>query len=1009
MRLSKNHMYLCKPSLVGRDALIAAIVAGLGTERLVTLTGPGGVGKTSIARHLAAHFGISEAFPDGVCWVDLAAVSDPTVLSQTVASAYGLGEQRNMPWEEALSAQLRSRQVLLVLDNCEHLRVACAALSAHLLAECPPLHILATSREPLGLPDEMRIAVAPLDPTAAVALFEVCATTHLPSFALTATTTATVGTICTQLDGVPLAIELAAARVNLLSVSQIADRMAQSLSLLSGGAANRPPRQRSLRAVLDWSYGLLDDDAQRLLAQLAVFAGSCDFAAVEAVCRVGTPLDSLAALVDTSLVMVAHHASTVRYHLHAVVRQYAVERLHERGETAEIQTRHLAWVIALAERAEAEFAPASQDAWLARLTLEHENIRSALQTAADRGDGDSLLRIAGAIQHFWNSVSPSEGRAWLARGLAQASGQPGLVSTKAWNAESFLAYRQGDYAAMHAAAAVALEQALQGEDSQGIAAAHYRLGIYAEMKGESVTAHEHYTYSLELFTELSDRRAMSQVLNGLAHVATLEGHVAEARQHYRQGLALARADNDHLTTALLLISLANLMLDEGALDAAEAAYAESLSHLRAINNSSYILYAVNGLGEVAYYRQQFAAATAHYDEGLRSARTLGLKDMEAQFLCHLGRTAVRHGNYAEAARCLSEALRMYLLLARTMRTAGTIHFCADLVFRLGYPAQAATLFVAGLRAAQVADFAYLGSDSPALLTCFRAAQAALDPAEYALAAADGAALTLEDAADLALSAVFLPQRALPAEAPPELRIFLFGQLRVVRDGRELTRDDWVYAKTKDLLLLLLLVDSASKADLAAALWPDASVEQIRQNFRMAIYHLRRALGRAEWIAFTNGRYAFNRTLSSWIDVAAFEHAVDLAMSDPVQRLKHLRTAASLYTGDLALGELESDLPLIRREQLHRQAIAALLALGTLHSEHQHDGQAADSFRRALALDRYSEAAHRGLLRSLARQGESAAALVHYDQLVEFLAAELGITPAIETATLAAQIKAGTPV
>ena len=994
-------------SLIGREALLAEIGPLVVAQRLLTLTGPGGVGKTSIAQQLADRFANSPAFTAGVRWIDLAALSDSTAVPQAVAMAWGLAEQPGVPVVERLVGALQTQWTLLVLDNCEHLRAACAELCGQLLPACPQLHILATSREPLGLAAEMRLPIGPLADPAAIELFGLRATARLPSFAINDDTAPAIAAICVQLDGMPLAIELAAARITLLSATQIAERMEQSLNLLAGREAERPPRQRSLRAALGWSYTLLSADEQSLFRQLAVFAGSFDFDAVEAVCRVSAPLDALAELVDKSLIMVTRHAEQVRYRLHEVVRQYAAEQLQAMGEHRAAYACHLAWAVALAERAELAFHASQHELWLARLALEHENIRSALQRAEDSGDGGSMLKLAGALSQFWNSVSMSEGRAWLARGRRLSPLPPGVISVKAWNCESFLAYRQGDYEGMQAAATLALHEALMVEYAEGIAAARYRLGIYAEMKGATSAAREHYKHSLDLYRELGDQRGMSQTLNGLAHIAKIEGNPTEARQYYSQGLRLARAADDRLTTALLLISLANLTLDSGELDAAEAAYAESIVHLRAAANTSYLLYALNGLGEVARYRRNFATANTHYREGLQMARTLGLKDMEAQFLGHLGHTAIECQEYTEAARFLSEALRQRLTLERTIRTAGVVHSCADLLFRLGYPMQATTLFVAGLRAIAAEDFAYLGKESAELFAqSSAAARAALAPVEYALAVADGQALTLVQAADLALSTVYLPHRPLPAAPPPELRIFLFGQLRVERGGRELTGEDWIYSKTRDLLLFLLLVDSADKAEIGAALWPDASAEQIRQNFRMAIYHLRRALGRAEWITFTNKRYAFNRALPAWVDVAAFEQAVTQADSDPAQRTKQLRSAASLYVGDLALGELESDALLIRRERLRQQALEVLLAVGELYLSSGQYGAATETYRRALMLDSYGEAAHRGLLRSLARQGEGGAALAHYQRLITLLHQDLGVNPMAETTALAAQIQAG---
>ena len=925
--------------------------------------------------------------------------------------ACGLAEQPGIPVVERLVGALQATRALLVLDNCEHLHAACAELIAQLLSGCPQLHILATSREPLGTAGEMRCPIPPLDATAAAALFGLRATERLPSFAINERTAPTVAAICAQLDGLPLAIELAAARVAMLSVAQIAERMEHSLGLLVGRQADRPLRQRSLRAALDWSYTLLSADEQTLFRQLAVFAGSFDLDVVEAVCRVPAPLDVLEELVDKSLVVVMPpDVRNTRYRLHSVVRQYAAEQLQESGAREAVRSRHLAWAVDLAERAELAFKGAQQEVWLAPLVLEHENIRGALQTALDTGDSTSMLRLAGALGQFWNSLSMTEGRTWLARTRTLAPQPPNNASVKAWNCDSFLAYRQGDYEGMRAAATAALHEARAVEYDAGIADAAYRLGIYAEMKGDAPQAREHFLHSFGLYRELGDRRGMSQTLNGLAHIAKSEGKLTEARQYYSQGLALARDDGGRLMIAMLLISLANLTLESGDLDAAEAAYAESLIHLRAAENTSYVPYAANGLGEVARYRKDFATAAGHYQEGLDVARALGLKDMEAQLLGHLGHTAVGRGDYPQAARCLSEALQLYLPLGRPLRIAGIIHSCADLLVTLGYPAQATTLFVAGLQAVGAEDFAYLGQAGAELLAKSRAAaRDALNPVEYALAVADGQALTLAQAAELALSAVYLPQRRIHAEPSPELRIFLFGQLRVVRDGRELTGDDWVYSKTKDLLVFLLLVNSADKAEIGATLWPDASVEQLKQNFRMAIYHLRRALGRAEWITFTDGRYAFNRTLRSWIDVVCFERAAEQAGSDPAQRTKHLRIAAALYVSDLALGELESDVPLIRRERLHQQALEVLLALGGVHLESGQHAAAAEAYRRARALDSFGEAAQRGLMRSLARQGEGNAALVDYHRFVELLARELGVPPTPETATLAAQIHAGTAV
>ena len=752
--MAKDDQGAAAEPLIGRTTLRAELIDHVLAHPCTTLVGPGGIGKTRLARNITAHFAVSDTFSDGLYWVDLAPLSAATAVSAAIAQACKLAEHPRLSWLETVLQALQSQRALLILDNCEHVRAACAEIVTQLLAACSHLHILTTSREPLAAPNEAWVAIPPLALAEAATLFTLRASVQQQGFVLDHSTQTAVETICTQLDGLPLAIEFAAARMALLSVHQIAERMQQSLTLLASREPHWPPRQRSLRAVLDWSYELLQADEQALLDQLAVFAGSFDLDAVEAVCLVLTPLDALAELVDKSLVTVVPNNEKLRYRLHEVVRQYALEHLQATTLYQPLRLRQLQWIAELATQAEQAFKTAERDPWLARLSLEQQNIRTALQTAAELDHKRSMLHIAGVLSPWWNSFSIREGREWLALARSHAPTEMSLESVQAWNCESFLAYRQGDYAAMYAAANTALQEALHLEYAEGIAAAHYRLGIYHEMKSNTVAARTHYQLSLELLRDLNDRRAMSQIFNGLAHVANLEAKPAEAQAYYQQGLQLARTENDRLMIALLLISWANLTLDSGDFDAAEAAYSESLLHLRAIQHESYMLYAINGLGEVAHYRHDFATAIEHYQQGLYIAQTLGLTDMQGQFQAHLGRTEMARGNLTEAAHLLSAALRMYMPLERPKRTAGIVHFCASLIFVLGYPAHAVPLFVAGLKALETTDFTYLGSDGPILQAHFDQARSLLRSTEQTLAIAAGEALTLAQAAERALSQVF---------------------------------------------------------------------------------------------------------------------------------------------------------------------------------------------------------------------------------------------------------------
>ena len=978
---------------IDRDALLAAIEGELASARLLTLVGPGGGGKTWLARALAAR--------RSAHWVDLGPLADPLFVVSAAAAACGVVEQRGQPLLTTLAAALRDDPSLLVLDTCEHLLAACAELAAALIAACPRLTILATSRAPLRIPAEHVIGVPPLDPPEAQALFALRAAARLPEFAIDGASAPPIAALCAKLAGLPLAIELAAARVPLLTIAQIDARLSDALALLASRDQQLPARQRSLRATLNWSYALLSDAERALLRRLAVFRGGTDLDAIEAVCDLPAPLDALEALRDAALVAVSFdaHGGAARYHLHEMTRQYAAEQLAAAGEALTVRRRHRAWARALAGRARQALGGEGRAAILALLARERENTRAALAAAAQDGDADTVMQIATDLLEFWNVGALGEGRAWLAEGLRLAGETPSGLTAGAWNAASFLAYRQGDYPATLAAAQTALSHALACDDAHNRAEAHYRLGIYFEMQADVPAARAHYDQSFALYGAQGDRRGQTNTLNGLAHIARLAGELHAARELYRRGLVLARASDDRRTTLLLLLSLGNLLLDEDAAQA-ESCFAESMSLIQALGETSYLPYAANGLGEVARARGDLSVAAAHYARGLQVARELNLSDMTAQLLLKLADVALREGALARAVPLIGECLEAYARIGRTARIAGALFSCAKLLLSLGYPEQAVTLFAAGLQLTGDSDFDYLGGlEAADLDAAYAAARAALTAAASDAAQAAGRALTVERAVSAALTAIHLPRRAAP---PPALQIWSFGALRVVSHGHELASDDWVYAKTRALLLYLLHVEAASKEQIGAALWPEASERQLRQNFRMAIYHLRRALGGGEWIAFQAGRYALARSSAVWYDADAFCAILDALAPDQLRRAEQLKRATDLYTGDLAIEGLDSEALLVRREQLHRRALDALIELGALE-EIDDPPAAAASYRRALALDGYLEPAHRGLMRALARQGDRAAALAHYRALRTLLARDFAADADPLTRDLAAAI------
>jgi len=421
-RRPAHNLPLQLTSFVGRDRERAGVRRLLATSRLVTLTGPGGVGKTRLALRVAAD--VLPEYPHGVWLAELAVLADPARVPQAVAAAAGVPEDPARPLLAVLADALRPRRLLLLLDNCEHLVGACARLADALLRACPGLTVLATSREPLSIAAEAAWPVPPLAvPDAgkpppggtaaryeAVRLFRDRAAAARPTFRLTRRNAPAVAQLCARLDGLPLALELAAARVRVLPVAELAARLEDRFRLLTGGSRAAPARQQTLRATLDWSYDLLSEPERALFRRLAVFAAGWTMAAAEAVgadadgqgIAPGEVLDLLTGLLDKSLVTADEQPDgTARYRLLETVRQYAQERLAAGGEAEVVQRRHAAFFLGLAEAAAPELLGGRQTAWLDRLEREHDNLRAALEWLTERGAVEAGLRLGNAVGPFW--------------------------------------------------------------------------------------------------------------------------------------------------------------------------------------------------------------------------------------------------------------------------------------------------------------------------------------------------------------------------------------------------------------------------------------------------------------------------------------------------------------------------------------------------------------------------------------------------------------------------------
>jgi predicted ATPase/DNA-binding CsgD family transcriptional regulator len=532
-RLSGN---LPAPSnaFIGRRREIADIRRLLSSSRLVTLTGVGGVGKTRLALRVAAD--LQRAFPDGTWLADLAPLADPALLTQTVATALGIRDQ-SARWPVAtVSEHVADKHLLLVLDNCEHLLDACAVLADALLQAAPELRILATSRQTLSLPSEQAVVVPPLaipNPHArtsvgelancdAVSLFVTRAAGVLPGFALTERNAPAVAALCARLDGLPLAIELAAVRLRALSPDQVLERLDERFGLLTGGSRAAMPRQQTLRALVDWSFELCSPAEQAVWAELSVFAGSFDLEAAETVCvdeawPRESLLDLVAGLVEKSVLLREDHASGVRYRLLDTLREYGRERLAERGDELTLRARHRDYYLQVAERACGSLFSADGPLWLARIRLEHPNVRAALGFSFSQpGEANTGLRLAAVLWFGWRELGLlSEGRRWLERLLAMDTA-PTVARAHALWANGSLAILQGDVAGA------------------------------TPMLAESA----------KLGRQLADESAQAYAAVFSAQAAMVEGDMATGVRLLEQALAAQRASGDSFGTAVALIRLA---------------------------------------------------------------------------------------------------------------------------------------------------------------------------------------------------------------------------------------------------------------------------------------------------------------------------------------------------------------------------------------------------------------------------------------------------------------------
>ncbi len=670
-----NNLPIQLTSFIGREQEIAEVKRLLAGTRLLTLTGTGGCGKTRLALQVAAD--LLDDYADGVWLMDLAVLTDAALVPQKMATTLGLHEEPGRPLIETLLDYLRAKHLLMVLDNCEHLVEVCADLTGTLLRACPRVRILATSREILGLPGEVAWRVPSLtlpDPGRlraletltqyeAIQLFSERAVASTITFRITDQNAPAVAQICHRLDGIPLAIELAAVRVKVLSPDQIAARLDDRFRLLTGGSRLTLPRHQTLRAAMEWSFELLSEPERALLRRLSVFVGGCTLDAAEAVCtgegvEAHEVLDLLMHLADKSMILAEAQDGQTRYRLLETVRQFCHDRLLEAEEVWEIQRKHRDWYLVLAEQSELGLQGSEQGVWVKRLETEHDNLRAALDLCkAQEGGANKGLRLAGILWRFWEIHGYfREGRERLAQALSLAGTSDQKSRAKALIGAGLLAYRQGDYTSAGSLAEESLAITRELGEKRGIASSLNNLGLVAWTQGDYVAANAFYQESLAIRRELGDKQGIASSLNNLGLVASAQGDYAAANALYQESLAIRRELGDKQGIASSLNNLGLVASAQGDYAAANELYQESLAILREQGDKLRIAYSLNNLGLVARDQSDYVAARALHQESLAITRELGDKLGIAFSLNNLGFMARDQGDYAAARTFHQESL-----------------------------------------------------------------------------------------------------------------------------------------------------------------------------------------------------------------------------------------------------------------------------------------------------------------------------------------------------------------